>query len=310
MPKRKATLEAAATTTPAPYSPLRDREMLSAAVHKVAMAALEEKQTMTAMEFCIAVLSSVGLHDVAVGQAERIFISGARKAVLGAKDADIIVKPGPAVPVVVPPLSTVATALNEVDHVLRGPDDDTTGLILPGCLDARLERRLDLDMLRSRSLVHVQGFLSASEAALIARCLAHDGGASEHRATALRESSGTGRNGAYGDVQESKTVLLRELKAALKAALCDRQPVLASRAALGDKVVVTRYAEAGINYAHQDQSTGGYQAYLMLSRPGVDFRGGQLYIVNPAAVAAGAADAVATRQVCASYRTHFLPLCF
>ena len=268
------------------------------------MAAVAEKRTITAMTFCMEVLSSLGLHEIAVGQAERIFISGARKAALGAKDADVIVKPGPAPPVAVPPLSTIATALNEVAHVSRGPDDDTVGRILPGCLNERLERRLDLDALRSQSLVHIEGFLSTGEAALIASFL-KDGGASDDRATALRESSGTGRNGAYGAVQLAKAPLLRELKAALEVVLCDQpckvlgppsSPVLAARGTLGDKVVVTRYAERGINYAHQDQSTGGYQAYLLLSRPGVDFSGGQMYIVDPAAVTAGSADAIATRQ--------------
>ena len=33
-------------------------------------------------------------------------------------------------------------------------------------------------------------------------------------------------------------------------------------------------------------AVGGYQAYLLLSRPGVDFRGGAFYIIDPAAAAA------------------------
>ena len=315
--KRKARSDKAAApkapSAPAPYNPLRDREKLSAAVARLAAAAVKQKRSMTAMEFCVEVLGSIGLRDVAVGQAERIFISGARKAALGAQDDAIIVKPAAAVPVVVPALATVAAALCEADHKCRGPDEDTVGLILPGCLNARLQRRLDVDTLRSRSLVHLGGFMSPNEAALIAKALAKDGGASESRATALRESSGTGRNGAYGDVHEAKVLLLRELKTALKAALCEQpcdqpygkvpqQPggklvLVTDPSMLGDKVVVTRYAERGINYAHQDQSTGGYQAYLLLSRPGVDFRGGQLYLVDPAAKAAGAPDVTATRQV-------------
>ena len=248
---------------------------------------------MTAMAFCVQVLASLGLHDIAVGQAERIFMSGARKAALGAKDDAVIVKPVAPSPVEVPSMAIIAEALNSAGHKCRGAHDDTVGLILPGCLNVRLERRLDVDTLRSRSLVHLHGFLSTGEAALIARGLA-DGGASDERVTALRESSGTGRNGAYGDVQLAKVPLLAELKAALSAALC-HQPgkVLAAHGTLGGKVVVTHYAERGINFAHQDQSTGGYLAYLLLSRPGVDFRGGQLYLADPAALVAGAVDAVA-----------------
>jgi len=43
--------------------------------------------------------------------------------------------------------------------------------------------------------------------------------------------------------------------------------------------------KGGVNYAHRDQSEGGYQAYLLLSRPGLDFTGGDFYIVDPAAPA-------------------------
>ncbi|KAL3933472.1 MAG: hypothetical protein SGPRY_000263 [Prymnesium sp.] len=300
--KRKAAAAACeapgrATLPAARYNPLRDRIKLTAAVRTLAEAALQHNRTMTAMTFCREVLSSLGLHQVAVGQAERIFISAARKVALGARDAEIIIQPGPAIPVAVPSLRSVAAALSGVEQKSCGPHDHTIEPILPECLNERLARRLDVDQLRSRSLVHLESFLNTEEIALIARNLA-EGGASDERVTALRESSGTGRNGAYGDVHVAKVPLLRELKTALKSSLCQKQGnSLVAHGTLGDKVVVTRYAEDGINYAHQDQRTGGYQAYLLLSRPGVDFCGGQLYIIDPEAIVAGAVDAISTRQV-------------
>ena len=45
-------------------------------------------------------------------------------------------------------------------------------------------------------------------------------------------------------------------------------------------IIIDRYAAGGVNWAHQDQSEGPYQAYLLLSRPGVDFTGGGLYITE------------------------------
>eukprot|EP00966_Prymnesium_polylepis_P157662 3643813-Prymnesium_polylepis.1 len=53
--------------------------------------------------------------------------------------------------------------------------------------------------------------------------------------------------------------------------------------ALGEKTLLTRYGEGGINRAHQDQCTHPYQGYLLLSRPGRDFVGGSIYLTDPAA---------------------------
>ena len=309
MPKRKDR-EAAEPSCATPYNPLRDRPKMEAAARQLAELIGRRTRRMTAMQFCLEVLRSMGLNDVAVGQSERILISAARKACLGARDSDLILKPEAAAPVRVPDLSSLVDAANVESGGV------TCGQYESRAFESRLEERFDANALRSHSLLHLEAFLTPPEVLAILRHL-EEGGASNERLTALRHSSGTGRNGAYGDVKLSArsagapTPLLALLQA-LQAVL-ERQT---GTGALSDRVVVTRYAAGGVNWAHQDQSTGGYQAYLLLSRPGEDFGGGELYITDPAARVAGAAapgggapeaaegevamrqvDQVATRQV-------------
>ena len=252
----------------APYNPLRDRDLLSAASQTVATSLLRDERKVTAMAFCVEVLESIGMHEFAIGQAERISISTFRKAALGSRDAECIVKPEPAAPVIVPPLTNIAASLGS--ELPRAKDQPMSDVL------RRLDQ-LDPQKLRSESLVHLEHFYS-DQAAAIAMELA-EGAAKSNQATALRESSGTGRCGAYGDVALTKSGRLRILRDALQSTLrrklqCDK---------LAEKVVVTRYGKGGVNYAHRDQSEGGYQAYLLLSRPGLDFTGGDFYIVDPAA---------------------------
>jgi hypothetical protein len=270
-----------------PHNPLRDRDLLGAAARKLAADVLSTRRTMTAMAFCVEVLRSLELSEIAVGQSERIYISGVRKATLGSDDASIIVKPGPAEPVSLPGFRQILQSLEGRERSDAAPEA-LAQFLRPHCSE-----------LRARSLVHIKGLLS-DRVADIARALAH-GAASDERATALRESSGTGRGGAYSEVALSKAPLLRALRdtlaAELKELLTWHEQPEGTRDTVGEKVVATRYAAGGVNWAHQDQSGGGYQAYLLLSRPGVDFRAGQLYITDPAARAAGAPEGDATRQV-------------
>ena len=111
---------ATAAATAEPYNPLRDRELLAAAVQTLASAVTNEGRRLTAMEFCVEVLRALGLAEIAIGQAERIFISSARKAALADRDAHLVTKPPPATPVVVPGLDAVAAALRE----FRGSQPD------------------------------------------------------------------------------------------------------------------------------------------------------------------------------------------
>ena len=191
---------ATAAASAEPYNPLRDRELLAAAVQTLASAVAKEGRRLTAMEFCVEVLRALGLAEIAIGQAERIFISSARKAALADRDAHLVTKPPPATPVVVPGLDAVAAALREFRGSQPGQQpghSDDFGL------GARLDARLDAAELRASAFVHMPGLVSTAEAEAIARGLA-SGGASSERATALRESSGTGRNGAYGAVNLAK----------------------------------------------------------------------------------------------------------
>ena len=219
----------------------------------------------------------MGLTDIAMGQSERITISTFRKAALGHFDSELIVKPDAAAPVIVPNFATICGTTGDGPPVLKKPDAAVK------LCRKWLDERLDCDALRKSSLVHIKGFLSPGDVKQIVRDLHFHGAASNDRATALRESSGTGRNAAYGDVNLSKSYILKGLLDALTAFL---KETLGCQS-LGSKVVCTRYGPNGINYAHQDQSEGGYQAYLLLSKPKIDFNGGDLYIVDPAGVYAG-----------------------
>ena len=112
--KRKADAKPAA-----PYNPLRDRALLENASVTLAKTIYIQKRQMTAMAFCREVLTSLGLTDIAIGQAERITISGFRKATLGPLDPDVIIKPDAAAPVIVPHLRTVMGTAG-VEPTLRG----------------------------------------------------------------------------------------------------------------------------------------------------------------------------------------------
>ena len=276
--KRKADETAPPLVTTSPYNPLRDRQLLEQASRAVASTIIKQNVEMTAMTFCVAVLKSLGLAQIAIGQAERITISGFRKAALKDKDSELIVKPSAPAPVIVPNLSVIMG--NSGD----GPPVHKEAVRMPRAFRERLDECLDCAALRTRSLVCTRAFFSPGDVKQIVRDLYIGGAASSDRATALRESSGTGRNAAYCDVNLGKSPHLKALLDALTATLKEKLGC----EALGSKVVCTRYGPCGVNYAHQDQSIGGYQAYLLLSKPKVDFGGGDLYIVDPASVLAGA----------------------
>ena len=111
-PKKKQKQAAPATAVDAtPYNPLRDRDLLDKAARKLAASLIKDGRSITAMTFCMEVLDSLQLREIAIGQAERIFISGVRKAALGAHDAELIIKPGPAEPLNLPTLDAVYNSI-------------------------------------------------------------------------------------------------------------------------------------------------------------------------------------------------------
>ena len=237
--KRKAAAEPSAARPPEVYNVLRDRPRIEAVARALAEEMLKKATAkMTAMAFCVEVLRRLNLHDVAIGQAERIFISGVRKAALGARDAELIVKPNPAAPVEVPTLDSIADSITTEGGDGGGGGDAAacSAAAAEASFLARLRSRLDADSLRAHSVEHLKSFLTPDEVGAVAQSLTKGVAASSERATALRESSGTGRNGAYGDVNQGKAPLLKGLCAALKQEI---QAALGSDA-LGDKVLVTR----------------------------------------------------------------------
>lgn len=271
----------AVSPPPASYNPLRDKPLLEATAHAHAKS-LPCGHQLTAMQFCMQVLDELGLHGYAIGQAERIWISSARKAALQHNDAAMIIKPPAAGSVDIPSIEEMTSALLLEPAVPQSSVEDD--------LRRRLESQLDPAALR-HGMVHLGGFLSGEEVSMIAQSLP---AAISSSSTCLRESSGSGRCGAYQALSVRAAPGLAALSRALAAVLreklgCD---------GLGDKVLATRYGVGGCNFAHQDQSTWPYQGYLLLSRPGVDFTGGEVYLTDPAgkhaAHAAHAAKAGAT----------------
>ena len=118
------------------------------------------------------VLQSLGMRDIAIGQAERIFISSARKAALGKRDAQLVIKPPPAAPVVVPHLDVVAAALRRFRSDDGGRDEHCEWDETDFGFDARLGASLDATELLAASFVHLKGFVNPAEAEAIALSLA------------------------------------------------------------------------------------------------------------------------------------------
>ena len=273
--KRKATEAVAAP------NPLRDRGAIETAARSVAAELKQRKDhPITAMAFCIKVLHVLGLRDYAIGQSERIFISSIRKQALGDADSRLVAKPDSAAPVDLPSFDDIGASLVEGLPAIIAASSPTD-------LRLRIAASFDPAALSTNSHVHLRSLLSAREVGEIAFGMVTKHGRSDvqgHRVTLLRESSGTGCNGGYCDVTLRQNSLLTIFADALTAVIrermgCDK---------LGGKVLATRYGPGGVNWAHQDQSEGAYQAYLLLSRPEVDFTGGELYIADPAGAKAKA----------------------
>eukprot|EP00946_MAST-07B_sp_MAST-7B-sp1_P003489 g3489.t1 len=102
--------------------------------------------------------------------------------------------------------------------------------------------------------------------------------ASSTRIVRLRDASGNGQNGVYFylDPQVCGHDALKQLKKTLASALYETPR--RRRAAIRSRCIGLGYSEGGINYTHQDQHELPYQALVMLSDPGCDFTGGELYV--------------------------------
>lgn len=278
MSKRKA---ASADIVEPPATPLRNRSLLESASASYAAELIRAPgKQMTAMRFCLDVLhGKLGLKEYAIGQWERTIISSARKSAMGTHDMRHIVKPPPAAAADVPSIVEAIAGLCEAfggSSAPPSPARSWTERVEAILDDSEATRQIELGGGIVRPL------LTQPEVVAVARELA--GSAPSSGVTFLRESSGSGSGGAYSGVRLSGAT---PIISALNKALADALQTRTGCGKLGGKVLATRYGEHGVNWAHQDQSAHPYQAYLLLSRPGVDFRGGALYMTDPAAVAAG-----------------------
>ena len=271
----------AAAAAAATENPLRNRPLLEKAARDVAATIIRQRRTLTAMEFCIEVLTSLGLKEIAIGQSERIFLSSVRKLAFGAHDSELVLKPGPAGAVNLPTFEQVRDSLCTAAPSASFADEQKRCDRITASLSEHVQKRAA--ELRSRSIIHIKGFLETCEVQSIVSSLARN----PRGTTFLRASSGTGSTGGYSEVDPRKCPILEAVRSALASSL---RTALNPADALGSKVVVTRYGVGGVNWAHVDQGEGGYQAYLLLSRPKTDFTSGEFYITSP-----GAAEP--TRQI-------------
>jgi hypothetical protein len=103
----------------------------------------------------------------------------------------------------------------------------------------------------------------------------------------LADSAGNGKNGVYFYINPTKYKTNKNEANALKML----QQKLAERfyqkntdeykKAMNSRMIALGYGENGENWTHQDQSrTSKYQALVLLSIPGVDFNGGELFVQN------------------------------
>ena len=88
---------------------------------------------------------------------------------------------------------------------------------------------------------------------------------------------GTGLQGCYVTLQSPLPTLLQHVMTAAKEWIQAKAGPLKKE--LGSKALLLRYGIGGENYAHHD-NCGDFQALLMLSKPGVDFNGGEFFMAN------------------------------
>ena len=101
----------------------------------------------------------------------------------------------------------------------------------------------------------------------------------------LTETCAQGSSGVYYDTDFNEKGLLSEIQ---RQIFCETglngghgEGVLPGT---NDKAVLLVYTEGGENWSHQDDNREfHYQALMMLSEPGVDFTGGEFYVLSDAA---------------------------
>lgn len=89
----------------------------------------------------------------------------------------------------------------------------------------------------------------------------------------LRPSTGNGAHGAYAYFQPPADSPLWRIRESLR-----QKFNLDAAATAGSRCVLIRYGLGGVNFLHQDQCALRLQATILLSRPGLDFTGGEFFV--------------------------------
>jgi hypothetical protein len=99
------------------------------------------------------------------------------------------------------------------------------------------------------------------------------------RIVRLQAASGNGKNGLYFYLNHPSRGhdALTQLKKSLATALYDT-PQQRAAAIRSTRCIGLGYGKGGENFTHQDQHKLPYQALVLLSEPGTDFTGGELYV--------------------------------
>lgn len=242
----------------------------------------------TGMEFCRGVIQKqLGFKDFGVSAYQRRVISEARKAALGKADEVLVRKaPQPAMKVELPPFQeTVDAILEDVEgkraagHHDSADDDNNNSTNPPQKRMFTKERLLDVfdnEKLAREGILHLPGLVTEQECCAILQQLSLTGIRKDKpKPTFLRASTGNGMNGAYENIRTPHPALLSDLGTALSEMLKDTMGVDS-----GSKPILLQYTDKGVNWAHQDQSKFPYQALLLVSRPNIDFAGGELYVID------------------------------
>ena len=96
-------------------------------------------------------------------------------------------------------------------------------------------------------------------------------------AKSLTPSQGNGREGAYARLKPPLPPLLRSVMDAAREWIEAHAGAL--KLGLGSHALLLRYGRGGVNYCHHD-ACGDFQALLMLSTPGRDYRGGKFFLAD------------------------------
>lgn len=91
--------------------------------------------------------------------------------------------------------------------------------------------------------------------------------------TQLRPSTGNGAHGAYAYFEPPPDSPLWQIR----DSVCQKFNLDATAAA-ESRCVLIRYGLGGVNFLHQDQCALRLQATILLSRPGLDFTGGEFFV--------------------------------